>query len=989
MRRYDARMPVPRAVSDNDIHRLRNRSVLAACLIGLVLGLLGLGPVAASDRLAGIGSQGAPLSIRFGPDAFDAYPHIFAVVGDDDGWVYAANLEGVLRFDGRDWHRFRMPGDAIARALAVDRSGRLFVGGADNFGTIERDAAGWLVYRDLRDELGLTGDDRGIGIVWQIIALPEGVYVHTESGLLLHASDGQHRRWPLPDGVRSFYSDGHRLLARIAGRGLVQVVDGQVELLPGGERFSDQIVAGVAVVGAGRTPVLVALDGLYRLHGDRIEALAAPPWSDMPGEAPYEAIGLGDGGLAVGTLNGALYRFDAEGRALSRSLPGSGAIMAMFRDRDGGLWLGGERGLQRLSIELPWSHFGSDTGVEGWLYDMEWFGEALWLAGSRGLARLAPGIGSQRIRRQSVVAMEAFDLDVAAERLLVAHRHGLAEVAPDGSGRALLDDDEAFSELLTIAGHPDRRWAIGERSIALLARARDGWQVLARHAIGMLSPWGAVADHDGTLWLGDTRGPPQRWQFDPRDGRLGEQQVLGEAVGFALDDGHGSTIRQIDGVIYAVTGRSVRAWDGHRWQPHSGRPFDLFERPMDMNVLAASDGLYAYDSETAWRRAEGDSDWRPLRFDAPQARGVSAIREGRDGKLRIATWSGLLQRDSRSEPPPPPPTKVVLLEAVQRAGESSDVPHALALKGSSTEPIQVDLGADVRMEFGILATDPGQEFRHRISVDGDAGAWSDWTGERSTLFRIGRPGAYLVQVEGRTRGGRSVLPLRLHLMAPTPWHRSGWVQVAAVSLALAALAWLLHLLIGWRTRRLAQLNQALESRITERTAQLEVANRRLEELATEDALTGVLNRRALDQGLQREWLRATDRGLPLAVCMIDVDHFKRFNDQHGHLEGDRVLREIATFLHEQHDRDRELLARFGGEEFALVLPNHTLAAARSRAERIHHAARARNWPVTLSLGVAARLPSVGDGPEQLVGEADAALYRAKRNGRDRVEVAGA
>ncbi|PKM07795.1 MAG: GGDEF domain-containing protein, partial [Gammaproteobacteria bacterium HGW-Gammaproteobacteria-7] len=263
-------------------------------------------------------------------------------------------------------------------------------------------------------------------------------------------------------------------------------------------------------------------------------------------------------------------------------------------------------------------------------------------------------------------------------------------------------------------------------------------------------------------------------------------------------------------------------------------------------------------------------------------------------------------------------------------------------------------------------------------------AWTAWAEDRGLMLRTGEPGNYTIDIEGRTRGARDVLPARLYLLAPTPWHQAGWGRTGIALSVLIALAFVVQMLIAQRTRRLAVANQALEARIAERTAQLEDANRRLEELATEDGLTGVLNRRALDTGLQREWLRAKDRGLALAVCMIDVDHFKAFNDTHGHLEGDRMLRTIARFLADNHDSGRELLARFGGEEFALILPGHDAEAAIERAKKLHGASGRQGWPVTLSFGVASHIPTTGTSPESLIGEADAALYRAKREGRNRV-----
>jgi diguanylate cyclase (GGDEF)-like protein/PAS domain S-box-containing protein len=171
------------------------------------------------------------------------------------------------------------------------------------------------------------------------------------------------------------------------------------------------------------------------------------------------------------------------------------------------------------------------------------------------------------------------------------------------------------------------------------------------------------------------------------------------------------------------------------------------------------------------------------------------------------------------------------------------------------------------------------------------------------------------------------------------------------------------------------------------------ANLRLEGLALQDGLTGLANRRHFDSALDGEFRRALRAGSTLAVVMIDVDHFKAFNDSYGHLAGDDCLRQIAGAIRGLLRRPGDLAARYGGEEFALILPGAESAAARDIAQRIvqavHglaivHAASARGG-VTISAGVASTVPSqVASDPLPLVALADRALYAAKASGRDQV-----
>jgi diguanylate cyclase (GGDEF)-like protein/PAS domain S-box-containing protein len=169
----------------------------------------------------------------------------------------------------------------------------------------------------------------------------------------------------------------------------------------------------------------------------------------------------------------------------------------------------------------------------------------------------------------------------------------------------------------------------------------------------------------------------------------------------------------------------------------------------------------------------------------------------------------------------------------------------------------------------------------------------------------------------------------------------------------------------------------------------------LRQQAIRDPLTNLFNRRYMEASLERELLRAARNHQSVSVIMLDVDHFKQVNDRHGHSTGDAVLRQLGRYLNE-HIRGGDIACRYGGEEFTLILPETTLAQARQRAEQHRQEFKALTLlgdqheagALTISLGVAT-FPEQGDTAEQVLQAADAALYRAKHNGRNRVEVADA
>jgi diguanylate cyclase (GGDEF)-like protein len=187
----------------------------------------------------------------------------------------------------------------------------------------------------------------------------------------------------------------------------------------------------------------------------------------------------------------------------------------------------------------------------------------------------------------------------------------------------------------------------------------------------------------------------------------------------------------------------------------------------------------------------------------------------------------------------------------------------------------------------------------------------------------------------------------------------------------------------------------LQGRYIRTQHELREAHDRLEQMALTDALTNTANRRRFDEAMMLEWNRAIRHRHPLAVMMVDIDHFKLLNDRYGHPAGDRGLVSVSLALQSALPRSGDLLARYGGKEFAVVLPSTDEAGARQVALTMQNAIRTLKLPnetstgrfVTVSVGIAV-FESLQGEPAEIIEAADQALYRAKQLGRNRIEVAG-
>ena len=184
--------------------------------------------------------------------------------------------------------------------------------------------------------------------------------------------------------------------------------------------------------------------------------------------------------------------------------------------------------------------------------------------------------------------------------------------------------------------------------------------------------------------------------------------------------------------------------------------------------------------------------------------------------------------------------------------------------------------------------------------------------------------------------------------------------------------------------------------LMEKNMALAQSNEKLAHLSTTDPLTGLSNRRMFDQCLHAEWQRSARNQLSLSLLMVDIDHFKRYNDHYGHLAGDACLRQIASILFDCSQRTGEVVARYGGEEFSLLLPGTSSEEAQSIAQRcmdeleraqIPHADSPSASILTFSMGVATVVAEPHTDPKSLINAADIALYRAKGSGRGHFELA--
>lgn len=973
------------------------------CLLAGWLLLAGL-PAAASPP----SERGFPLIQAYEPSLHDASSQSFAISRDPRGALYIANASGILVYDGAWWRRIAIGKAEIAFAVMSDARGRVAVGGIDELGYLSPDAAGGLRYVSLMDLLPPA--QRQFGQVLNIRAIPGGFSFMTRQWLLLW--DGKRITTAATFSGEAPYADSFDIGGTLyvwSHEGISRLVGRRLEPVPGGEVFRDRRVDLLLPADDGLL-VSVRDERLFLLRDGRAEPFAAEASRWTAAKKLLEGCRLPDGRWALGSRQGGLLLLRPDGEVdqvidTAVGLPDD-FVNGMVLDGEGSLWLALNSGLVRVEVASPLSVIDGRSGLQGSVYFVARHRGSLWAATAAGLFTVADANDGPardwgrpvRMRFVPGLPASAWSLLSVGEDLLVGAYAGVFVIHGDHPQVVPGTEQNIGFVLRRSLKDPERVWVGMEAGLGALHREAGTWRF--EGLIGDLrSEVRAIAEDDaGTVWCG-TR----------IEGVVGvtPQQAKGSAAmqrNRPIPGSDSTAVFRLGDRILAVQGDRVLRLD-----PEKG---ELVKDPGLAGL--GGHGDFSYLAEDAKRNLwmntvpptvalrHGDG-WqtapRPL-VEVP-ARGFESLFAEPDGVMWLASDKGLFRyaetlRGKEASLPPP------LLSRISSGGD-----QILFGGAPGAVPQAPELPPDVRrlrIELGPLAFRAGLLYQTRLDpVDA---SWSAPTAEPFAELTRLPPGRYTFHARtvgpSGEQGPETAWPFRVL----PPWYQTSWALVlwlGTAGLGMTGYA-------GLRSRALHQRAARLQAKVDEQTvelrsrvdelrqthAELAAANTRLEELSLKDELTGVANRRRLQQVLEEEWNRARRHGQPIAFVLLDLDFFKLLNDTRGHREGDQCLQTVASFLADSVQRMGDLLARYGGEEFAVLLPQTDLTGALQVAEQLREGIEALSIPheavpggrITASFGVAAMIPLPEQRSEVLIEAADLALYRAKTEGRNRVCAGG-
>lgn len=925
--------------------------------------------------------RGYPVVTVFPAETHQAGPQNFDIAQDRRGILYFGNLHGLVSYDGAWWRLLKLPDDQLAYAVDADDRGRVALGLVNDLGSLSTRKDGTVVYESLLDKV--PENKRDFGDVLAVCASQAGFLFVSDRRLLLW-DGGPVRALAETDpinGPTDCLTQGRSILLR-GPQGLQRLDLSSMKVAPMG---ITKRVTMIAALDPNRAIAAVRDVGLFLVEGDAITPFAPEASEWLRGKHPTAGVRLADGRFVITTLQHGLAILAADGSletimGADSGLPDSTINDAMV-DREGALWLAMEGPIARIDLTAPVTVFDIRRGVRGSAGDVARHAGRLYTATTHGLFVIDAEGRAERVKGE---IEGPWRLLPAGDELLVGRSKGLSRIDAAGGVHLIAETEQEVYDLSPSVSNPARVWTAQGDGIGSLVKTAGGW-----HYEGLLpgapDDISSVLEHEGTLWAGsvfngiiriDNPRTPQ--QKVARFGRgemnvylVGGQPVFVRATGEILALANGRFVRHPTlGHIQAPRGFFIVLEDkrGRVWI-NSTPPLSFAPQP---------GGGYAHEG-------------RPL--VAVTAADIQTMRVTDDGSVWFASDKGLFRYEASQTAatltqPPPLIRRVV-------AGE-----NRVLFAGATTPVDPVRLNHNfrrMRIEFAPVSFRPGVTYQYRLEpVDA---AWSDWTAEPFIDYTTLEPGDYTFYLRARGAATSPSGSARWSFSVLPPWYRTTWAWVLWVALA----ALIVFCVIRLRTGALRRQARRLETKVAEQTAELqstvkllEEANVRLEQLSMEDDLTGIANRRSFERALHDEWNRARRRLQPVALILLDLDHFKDLNDRRGHPAGDDCLRRIGAFLAQTVRRSGELVARYGGEEFAILLPGLSASAAITVAESLREGIEQLGVPygtssssrrVTASCGVASMVPSENVTPDSLVAWADRALYAAKHSGRNCVRVA--
>ncbi len=748
----------------------------------------------------------------------------------------------------------------------------------------------------------------------------------------------------------------------------------------------------------GANSVSVFEKGSVRTFGEEIGLLSNTVyygfWEEADGSIWFASGGASSSGVGMVRFKDGSIKIYGTEHGLANT-----SVFNLFRDREGITWLATNRGLKRMRPQIV-EGFSTNDGLdhpEVYPLYRRRNGE-IWIGSTRGLSVYRDG-------KFAPLEIEPAPLGTPLEDSWRPGRMSVQSLHEDRSGTMWIGLNggifliDGLSPKVLIKGYhvqaikSDKNgsvWAATNKGLLKF----DDYKLTATYSTGQGLPNEAMTyiheDRNGVLWFGGYGGI-SRFEngrflnYTKKNGLAGNyvRSIYEDAEGTfwigtydegmsRFRDGRFVNYREEDGLFSSGVFAIEEDAAGYFWISSNRGIYRV--RKQELNEFA--EGGVTRINSVGYGKADG-----MLSNECNGGRQPASLRDEL-GRFWFPTQEGVAIVDPAAERPNPlPPTAVI--EDVLADRQTLGTTGTLAI-----EPGKRDL----EIRYTGISLIHSEQIKFQYKLDGHDPDWIDAGTRRSAFYSYLPPGDYTFRVRAANSDGVWSTADGQLAFELQPFFYQTSLFYLLLALTFAAI-----LFFTWRisVHQLKLRERKLTHLVAERTAELATANENLIALANSDGLTKIGNRRRFEAFLADEWHRAVRFKTEISLVLFDIDHFKLFNDTYGHQAGDECLQQVAEAFAATIKRPTDLVARFGGEEFAMVLGGTPVLGALQLAEealanvkqmKIRHSESPTSEFLTVSVGIATILPDLSDSENDLIRLADSALYHAKRQGRDRIYV---